>query len=103
MSAEQFAQKKELLSEKEELLANVADGQKRLEVLMDPVEIVKLEISRNKSRLNYLGVELREYKGLREPLEATVEERLVNAIKKEEEEKKPAALKEEAGLFVPQD
>ena len=100
MTAAQFDAKTKLLGEKEELLALVTEGEKRLQELMGPIQIVKIEVGDYKSRLNYLGVELRAFKGLREPAGMSVGERVV--IDVEEDGEQGGAGREE-GMFVAQE
>lgn len=88
MTPQQLAQKKDLLEEKAELHAQVKEAEDRLKVLMDPIMILKNEIGGYKSRLNYLGVELRSYFRLKEPgveapVETPVEDKPVKILQEE--------------------
>lgn len=87
MSPEQLARKKELIQEKEDIFATVKEMEERLQLLMDPVMVLKNQIGSQKSRLNYIGVEMKTFFGLKEP-----------------EEGFPQEVKEEIdGLFVEED
>lgn len=87
MSPEQLAKKKELMQEKEEIFATVKEMEERLQLLMDPVMVLKNQIGSQKSRLNYIGVEMKTFFGLKEP-----EEGLSQEVKEEID-----------GLFVEED
>ena len=67
MSPEQLARKKELIREKEKIFATVKEMEERLQLLMDPVMVLKNQIGSQKSILNYIGVEMKTFFGLKEP------------------------------------
>ena len=74
MTPEQFFRKKELIQEKKEIFATVKEMEERLELLMDPVMLLKNQIGSQKSRLNYIGVEMKTFFGLQEPRESLSQE-----------------------------
>ena len=74
MTPGQLVRKKELIQEKEEIFATVKEMEERLELLMDPVMLLKNQIGSQKSRLNYIGVEMKTFFGLKEPEESLSQE-----------------------------
>lgn len=108
MTQEQSERKRELLEDKDTLLANIKDAEERLEKMMDPVRILKNEIGSYKSTLNYNGKELRTFFGMREPGEAATSneeeqagKEIASLFEEAPEEEDPVS-KEEEGLFVAQ-
>lgn len=67
MSPEQLARKRKLIQEKEEIFVTVNEMEEKLKLLMDPVMVLKNQIGSQKSRLNYIGVEMKTFFGLKEP------------------------------------
>lgn len=100
MTQAQLDRKKELVEDKTILLANIKDAEERLEKLMDPVRTLKNEIGSFKSTLHYNGKELKNFFGMREPVEGKGAEEFEAAGRES------ASLFEEApeevGLFVAQ-